>query len=688
MARLEFSATRLEGREIDLRKDRLPIKLDHPVRDIDDYMDDIQHNTIDVIQERAEDNELRIHYFNMMSADNWRNADFKELVLMIADVIDIAIASRKFRDVRDAVISVVEDVVSLHIGYTTDEFPELMRYVSRESERKIDNAVRMYEKYLDAVAVYRRNGNRVSNDRGSRERERGRGRDDVDYGSDRGGRDGPRRDRWERGAVRESVHGTRAQANRENRFGNTDQSDRFDNTITAINLPDSRDERRNDRDERSSDSRNTDRFDNTVTGSRREERKERDDLVSIQRLPGSRKDPDVEDALARNESDSKMSNVNDVALVDPKNPLILAAREQEAWMPTKAYPHPLALNHTQDLYYEMELASGNVIPHLVKKDTIVDYHAHKSLAFGETPRDFRRFEDGGVSTRLNNLHEALLAPSEEITPEGSDEKVTVHRRFDDDTVAVCFSLKELLTGLGYRRFALQQKQQNETAIVPVELAVGSGILVETFLATQEEYDILTQLREEKSFVKLCEKLRMASKKIRTELFLLLDQYLTKAINRMMRQYMSIPAVTISSFTSDWLELFALITTKYGEAYRDAIVQHQENEIKLLLNYSALAEQAVMTKNEEVPGLRPFVVGLTTKVFYISEVGYNLDLDMIPNVASELLPETNPFFHDLAQDLLAKGGDFARYYIQTADMRVIEASRSYLNDRAVLIRMVQ
>ena len=693
MARLEFSATRLDGREINLRNDRLPVKYSHPVRDIDDCMDDIVYNAIDLIQERADDNELRIHYFNKMSDDDYRNADFKKLVLLIADVVDIGMASNKFRDTRDAVIAVTEDVVKLHIGYMTEEYPDLMRYVARGGERDIDRAVNTFEKYLDAVDVYRRNGNRLVSDRGGRGRDRGRDRDRDDRDDDRGGRSS-RRDQWNRGAVRDGIHGSRAASNRQNRFGNTDQSDRFDNTVTStdpVNERDQRDDRRNADDRRRND-RQDDRFDNSVTGhvrNTRNETKDPVDLVSIQRLPGSRKDPDVEDALARKEeSENPMNNVHDVALVNPKNPLINAAAEQEAWIPTKAYPHPLAMNHTQNLYYEMELASGNVIPHLVKKDPIVDYHAHASLAFGETPRDFRRFENGGVSSRLNNLHEALLAPSQEITPEGADEPITIHRRIDVEDVLVCFSLKEMLTNLSYRRFAVQQKQQNDVAISPVELAVGSGVLVETFMATQEEYDLISELREEKSFVKLCEKLRMASKKVRPELFLLLDQYLTKAINRIMRQYLSIPVLAISSFTSDWLELFSLISTKYGEAYRDAIVQHQEKEIKQLLNYSPIAENAVMMKNEEVPGLRPFVIGVTTKVFYINEVGYNLDLDMMPNIASDLLPETNPFFHDLAQDLLAKGSEFSRYYIQTADMRVIEASRSYINDRAVLVRMVQ
>lgn len=706
MARLEFSATRLEGREINVRNDRMPISMDHPVREINDHMDDIIYNAIDYIQERAEDNELRTYYFNMMSADGYRNSDFKKLVGMLADVLDIGMAANKFREVRDGIIPVVEDVIKLHIGYMTDIYPDLMQYVSRDNERNIDRAVSTYEKYMDAVDVYRRNGNRVPSrdrdrddrdDRGSR---RGRDRDrDINYGDDRGGRDGPRRDRWNRGAIRDGVHGSRAKQNRENRFGNTDQDDRFDDTTTSIKDDDRNDDRRgggnrnrDDRDDRNSRrDRNDDRFENTTTD--RPVRSDRDDrdMVSIQRLPGSRKDSDVEDALARTdsaESDNSMSNVKDVVLVDSKNPIIAARSNQDAWSPSKDHPHPLAHNHTQELFYEMELIGGSVIPHLVKKDTIVDYHAHASLSFGDAPRDFRRYEDGGVNKRLNTLHESLLKPSEEVTPEGAEESVTVHHRIDETAVSVCFSLKEMLAQLNYRRFAAEHLQKTNVALVPIDLIVGKGFVVEVFMTNQEEYDTLAELREEKTFVKLCEKLRIASKTLRPELFLMMDQYLTKAINRMMRQYMSIPATKISSFTTDWLELFALISKNYGEAYRDAIVQNQEREIKHLLNYSPEAELLVDSTHTAVPGLRPFIIGVSTKVFYINEVGYNLDLDMMKDVASALLPETNPFFHDLAQDLLTKGDDVARFFIQTSDMRVIEASRSYLNDRAVLLRMVQ
>ncbi len=150
-------------------------------------------------------------------------------------------------------------------------------------------------------------------------------------------------------------------------------------------------------------------------------------------------------------------------------------------------------------------------------------------------------------------------------------------------------------------------------------------------------------------------------------------------------------MSITSFTSDWLELFSWVTEQYGEGYRDAINTHQEREIRKLLNSDAGAEIYVLSQLPEGSTnlLKPFVMAVPTKIVYINEVGFNLDVDMVPDVASQILPESNPFFHELALDLLNAGQEeFGRFYIQTSDLRVIEASRSFINEKAILLRMIK
>lgn len=694
MARLNFSATRIEGHEVNLRRGDLPVRFNHPVREINEVMDDIVYNSIDVIQERARDNELRIHYFNMMSDNDYRNRDFEDIVGMIADVIDIAMQEGKFRDTREAVPACVEDVIMLHIGYTCDEYPDLMQYVERRSERDIDRAIGTFKKYQDAIEAYRRNGNRIPGGR-----DRGRDRDDRDdrggRDRDRGGRDRDnRRDRWDRGAVRGGVSGSprRSVETRENRFGNTDQNDRFDDEKTS-----SRDDRRDDdRDNRRVTRREDDRYQDAAPL-----RRETSGGSRVQRLPGRmQNESDIEDALARERQEEgrkmqtkEMIRGEVVAGAQSDNPTLMAFQNLDAWVPSQNYPHPLVFNHNQDLFYEMDVQNGLVIPRIMDKDQIVDYYAHASMSFGTSPKDFARFDDSseGVGARLNKLHEALLNPSEEFNVEGSEDTVTYHNRLDfTDHTFMSYGLKDVMVRLNYRRFTQEHKQPNGDSYHPVEIAVGRASIIDSFIATEDESGLIEELRQVSSFTKLAEKMKILSKKLSPELWLQLDRYLTKAVNRVLRQHLSINSLKITSFTSDWLELFAYITEKFGDGYRDAIQTHQEREIRNLFHYDQEAEIYVLTQLPEGNGgVKPFVVSMPTKFIYLNEVGFNLDIDMVPEVASQILAETNPFFHDLAQDLLTKDGDsYGRFYIQTADMRVLEASRSYMNDKAILLRMIQ
>lgn len=709
MARLPFSAEREESRHINLRSSNLPVRYEHPIREINDHMDDIVYNAIDVIQERSRDSGLRTFYFNLMADDQYRNKDFEKIVSMIADVVDISITEGKFRDVRDAILPVVEDVLTLHIGYLTEDFPDLLDYVDRNADRDISRAVRTFEKYIEAIKVYRRNGNSVPRDGGrdrdrdrydDRDRDRG-GRGGANFGSSRDDRGGARRDRWDRGAVRGGVHGSprRNVAQRDNRFGNTDQSDRFnelDGAPAGTVVDDPRDNGRDrDRDDRYATRGSSDRFDDLPAGQtrRRDEGTSSAPRSHVQRIPGrSGSHSDVEDALAREnqpQGNSTMATDNNADEFAP----LLARKNQDVWLPTVANPHPLVFNHNQELYYVIDAKNSSIIPKIVNKDQLVDYYAHESMAMGPVPKDFARFDDGGmVAKRLDTLHTALMNPKEVFQVDGGPETVTYHSRFELENTFLSYTLKDSMVRLGYRRFVKEREQPAGEGFHQVEIAVATSMTIEAFPATPEECDFLEELRQISSFTKLSEKMRGAAKKVRAELWLQLDRYLTQAVIRMLRQNLSIPTVTISSFTSDWLELFSWVTEQYGDGYRDAINTHQEREIRHLLNSDAGAEIYVLSQLEDGASsvLKPYVMAVPTKLIYLNEIGFNLDIDMVGDVASQILPESNAFFHDLAQDLLKKGGtdDIGRFYIQTADMRVIEASRSFMNESAILLRMIK
>lgn len=681
MSRLPFSTSRMNDTDIDPKRGP-DLRLDHPVRAIRECLDDVVYNAVDIIQEHARDNELRTFYFNLMSDRGYRNREFEDLISVIADLIDIGVTQGKFRDERDAVIAVTEDVIGAHVGYMCDVYPELFDYVDRRGQSNIDRAISVYTRYLDAVDLYRRNGNEIPSGRGrDRRDDRDRG-GRVNYGSERD-RDRGRRDRWNRDGIQSSRRGS-PRSTRENRFGNSDQSDRFDDDTVQTTTNTSADDRYND-------------------NSRYEDR-DRRDRRPVQRMPvpagrelHTDAHGDIDDALARDGKNTTPTNEG-VAMEDAtlnKNPIMRAFENVDAWVPSIKYPHPPVFSAEVDLYFEMDINNGLVVPVLQSKDGDVDYYAHDSIAFGASPKDFRRFQDDNqVAERIADIHSALVNPETSITEKEGEEKVTLRRYVDLSTGEGDFSytLKDMFARLSYDRICLDHEQRAKADHVKVDLASSFGNIVETVVCTSDEAGFLEELRQQSSLTKLCEKLRQISKLVRPEVFLQLDRHIAKEVVRMMRQYLSIPSVRITSFTQDWLELFAHLTEEYGEGYRDAINTNQSRFIEQMFNFNEQAEVFAfrrLTSGEQTSvDARPFVMSHSVRIVYINEVSYNLNIDMLPDVASQLMTENTPFFHDLVQHVMNKGArDATRFFIQTSDLRTFEASKSWMNDSAVLLRLV-
>lgn len=676
MSRLPFSATRLEGRDFDTRGDRIPVNLRHPVGEVDDYMDDIIRNTISYIQERAKDSELRTFYFNLMSDKDYRNKDFEDLVMFIGDLIDVAICEGKFREVDEAIIPASEEVVDLHVAYQTEEFRELNDYVDRNHRRNIEKAVNTYESYADALDVYRRNGNKVPNRRSRSTSRRDRDDRDDDRVRGRSGRN-VNRDKWNRGAVRSGVHGSRRNnnSNRANLNGNTSQETRFDDVIIDGNERDG------------------------GLSSRSQERDHRDDerapRARVQRMPVS----DIDDALDRERNSTKESdNMNDrIETLDDlesanKKVFLLARENKDAWLPSSVHPHPFVINCNQELQWELDAVNGSIIPRVTEKDNVVNYYEHSSMAFGTYPKELSRFENGDVLRRVNDLHEALITPKFTINAEGSEPAEYRRSVAFDEVPLVSSSVKSAFLRLTYKHVGLNEEQIASGTKDSVEIASAPAYIYEVFMCTEEEAALLEELRPISSFTKLAEKLRAIAPLLRSHIYIALNAYVTNAVNRMIRQCLSIPAERITDFTGDWFELFVLLSKNYGEAYRDAITNNQADEIRHLFAPEQMADLHVRNKFGLTNGSNtaaPFVAAMSTRVVRINEVSSKLDMDLLPGVGSQLVPESNPFFHDLAQEVLGKERKkYGRAYVQTTDLRVLEISRSWMNPDAMLIRLIK
>ena len=668
MSRLPCSATRPEGRELNVKSDRLP-SFKHSDREVEDYMEDIVYNAIDIIQDRSRDSDLRMFYFNLMSDRDYDNKDFEDLITMIGDIIVIAVSQRKFRDVRDAVLGVTEDVINVSVAWQVEEHPDLEKFVERDQERSVDKGISVYESYVEAIRQFKGGGrgrgrdrDRDRDDRGSR-----RGRNDRDDRDDRGSRGRPRRDQWERGAIRGGVRGSRR--NNTDPLNGPNQETRYDDDeIVNHDVIAKNDNRRDERDERDERPR-----------------------ARVQRMPNSRPS-DIDDALERERDEQKgsaMRSDREEAASEGKMPRLFASNEVALWFPSPDFPHPLAFSRNQDLMFDVDQEQKIIIPRVVDKDTSVNFHEHASMLFGAYPKELSRYENGDLIARNNTMHEALVNPTLELTV---DEKPVTHRKMlIIDEVPVVSSLKAGLTRLSYLANATERRQINGDKVTPISIAAMRVKVFESFAVSPRDMHLLEELRGLSTYTKLAEKLRGLSKKLSPETFIAIDNHFRDLGNHILRQYLSIPALRMNSFSDTWLDLMEAVTNDFGEGFRDAININQHIELGKLMPADAVVEAVALSSLPQVEGEPiepPFVLSIPTYLIRLNEMSHMLDLDILPGVASQLVPESTPFFHDLAAMVLAKDKDIARFYVQTTDLRVLELSRSWMSDTALLIRLIK
>lgn len=652
MARLPFAVDRPERDNfLDLKRDRLPKMPRHPINEIDKILDDIVYNAIDYIQEEADRSDLRTFYFNLMSDRDWENRDFEELIEGLGSFVDFCLESGKARDEREALGPKLEQFIQLSMAYIGEQYPDVTRDLGN---REFNDLQRNADAYHDI----KRSLQRYASEGGNSRRREGRYRDD-----DRGRY---RRDTYNRDAIRGGRGGS----------PNSAQSDRFDTDRPTSR---DRDDRRDSRDSHRDDNRDDSRDDRYADNGRRE-------TTERQRLPHN------EPAPARTTEDVALDVAFDQkeAIVTQGKELIKpAAGHLTMWVPSLDNPHPPAFNYAQELM--LSVHTETAATKLFTQDTgkPVNYEEHKTLAFGSRPRDFGRFNDiVDIPSRVNDLCEAVRGEDVPVTIKVGDEPklVNLKKRLDipAEVAFIGTNLSDIFIQLEAAR-SVQEADNftNGNVIQNVEIATAHGLWVRPIVTMGDEHLIIEDLLNVRAYAKIGDKLRASHRSLSLPTFSVVDQMLAKEVNRVLAQRLSIPKVSISSITGDWMELYQYLTETFGEGYRDMLQDNASAELAAIFNQDERGNAHI----ERLLGKKTTTLSLPIKVILVREVAQNLNIDLVPGVASELLQENVPFFYDLAQDVLKEPGAAKRFFVQTQDRHVFELSGSYVNQDALLIRKI-
>jgi len=387
--------------------------------------------------------------------------------------------------------------------------------------------------------------------------------------------------------------------------------------------------------------------------------------------------------LARRNGESLQNKEPDMQQFDR---IVVPARDKpHVWIPNPGNPHPFTFDSKTDLFFSVNPEKGTIAPKLAQKENM-DYSKHEPIAYSKIPSYIGRYENA----HLEVVHEDLIASLKENAQASDLENPNMVLRKLDLTSVVnrAYSMQEIFNKIDHDVLKREMEQSKDKGYDKVNATIAACALITPLLLSEDEFEIINKIRDMKSFEDIRIHILSNVDSIRTQILVQLDKYLTKSINRIIRHNLSIPQLAIETFLEDYQDLLQYLEKEYGRNYKEAIEIHQEDEINNLFKLDASSEIYVLSNliRENDP-VKPFVMSNSIKAMRIAEDIGTLDIDMMKDVSSLLLPSRHKLFDVITNVLFEDEDKYARFYIQTEDLKIIEASRSYLYKDAVLLRVL-
>lgn len=372
--------------------------------------------------------------------------------------------------------------------------------------------------------------------------------------------------------------------------------------------------------------------------------------------------------------------------------LLDGAKFVKNWKPSNASNYIPAYNpRKKELKFSVD-SEGNYIPQLVAKDKAMDENAHRlNTVFGQTPTCIRPQSE---QETLQTLGSAIQEIKTEVAaPEDSD-KPLVH-------IQNKFHVETSLDGCWL--IASFERMKNPEGIRPAVYRTFAQIA--NFIVTnKDENEFVKACSEKTSWVNLADYMRARCSEVDKEVWVVCHRKLTDTVNRILRNNLSIPSLSIDSFVDDIIDLINVMEKKFGLGIKDAFVSMAEETIQAVF-VKTLAKEAEFIVSDMVDD--SFEEDKKPKVTYLSSnvsltmmdaLAEELGIDFPANMAAVLTPAETPLLYNLALSLsehLAEfnsiGSTFAhfdRHYIRTLDHRVLEITKGKLGLDHFMISLVK
>ena len=331
---------------------------------------------------------------------------------------------------------------------------------------------------------------------------------------------------------------------------------------------------------------------------------------------------------------------------------ILAKESGLKWKPTPKQPYVPAFDPTiQDLVYVVEGTTILEAKIVNKAQPLMDYQLHElSTVFGNTVKetDFtNRVETiNAISTSIKNINDA----AEMLSKDDSNK---------DDPKIVTFIKKEQIaaTSLQEAWFITEiDRRQAIDGTIP-DVYRSYATVAYPIVADKDEKDVVEYYGMADTFLELYRRLKASVNDLDPELWNLFNRRMTKLVNRLLKQDLSIPNLSIDSFALDIEDLTNHLVNTYGKTVYDAFVKHQKAFIQstFLTLYPDTSEYFtnMYLDGKEFNAGVPKITYLASKysLTYLDCSSQELGLELSQTVAAMVTEEATPIVHELLKGLV-------------------------------------
>jgi hypothetical protein len=386
----------------------------------------------------------------------------------------------------------------------------------------------------------------------------------------------------------------------------------------------------------------------------------------------------------------------------PKDNMFMQERvshEDTKWVPSKTFPYFHAFNPTLWTLSYTVLADGSLAPFYEKKTIDMNYEQHGySTNFGPSRTNVDVYP---LVKEMEKLNDAVNLINGDTVLMSTDELQTAQIVYKE-TAIVEVAMSTAIE-MGYVSIA-ESNPGNTPYVYRADAYVGSP-----YISTALDTELLRNFKLSSSFLELREKMRGCRDEMTQILWHACNQMITKEINRIIRQGLSIEDLYITDFVGDYDALVG-DTVETDENGSEIVTRVLAKDIVpiLLSDEKRIIRTIFQTYTDEINddikafmlrNLKDGFVGeinfniLASKntLTYIDACSFDLQLEITPDLPSLLSENLTPELYSLASGIFRDIDEsehlYNRHLIICNDLCILEITRGYFGDDAFLISKV-